>query len=316
LNTTIATKQNNLSTPGAGVFLSGTTLSGYGLRWNASNVPSGGIEELHFNGYTVAQTANFGTGKLELTVGHPIDMATQTWANTQLALKANTSAMTSALATKQPLLSSTTGVINIPGGGLSLSTASASSGYGIPQWQFVAGLTNLMSFGFNVTSAGNNDSPQALVITRVGNVGIGTTNPTQPLDVNGNITCIALTQTSDRSIKENVTDTPLDDLQSIFDSSEVKTYTRTDGVDGVRYGFIAQDVRSKLPDDITNLVFETRAPTPEGEEPGEMLLALDYSRLAATVLWGVCKKQQQAIEALTLRLDALEGKKKKTTKSK
>ncbi len=52
----------------------------------------------------------------------------------------------------------------------------------------------------------------------------------------------------------------------------------------------------------------------EGEEPGEMLLALDYSRLAATVLWGVCKRQQQAIEALTLRLDALEGKKKKPRK--
>ena len=104
-------------------------------------------------------------------------------------------------------------------------------------------------------------------------------------------------------------------LQLIFDSSEVKTYTRTDGVEGKRLGFIAQEIRSQLPQDISNLVFETRAPTAEGEEPAEMLLALDYSRLVA-VLWGVNKRQQQAIEALTLRLDALEGKKKKTTKSK
>jgi hypothetical protein len=46
------------------------------------------------------------------------------------------------------------------------------------------------------------------------------------------------------------------------------------------------------------------------------LLALDYARLGSTVLWGVCKRQQQAIEALTLRLDALEAKRpaKKSTK--
>ena len=98
----------------------------------------------------------------------------------------------------------------------------------------------------------------------------------------------------------------------------MKTYTRTDGVEGKRLGFIAQEIRSQLPQDISNLVFETRAPTPEGsEEPAEMQLALDYSRLAATVLWGVCKRQQQAIEALTLRLDSLEGQaSKKTAKRK
>jgi hypothetical protein len=107
-------------------------------------------------------------------------------------------------------------------------------------------------------------------------------------------------------------------LQAIFDSSEVKTYTRTDGVEGKRLGFIAQEIRSQLPDDIANIVFETRAPAPEGEEePGEMLLALDYSRLAATVLWGMVKIQQKAIRELTLRLDALEGQpKKRTTKNK
>jgi hypothetical protein len=137
-------------------------------------------------------------------------------------------------------------------------------------------------------------------------VGVGTTSPTQKLTVAGSITCISVIQTSDKSIKENIQDAPLDDLQNIFDSSEVKTYTRTDGVDGKRYGFIAQEIRSKLPTDIDNIVFETRPDTPDGEDPGDMLLALDYSRLV-TILWGVCKKQQRAIEDLSLRLDALEN---------
>ena len=294
---------------GVGAFLTGTALSSYELQWNAGSSPTNPIKVITFSGYTVTETLDLSTSTWQLAVGHPTGMATQT----QVALKADTSAMTSALATKQPLLSGTTGVINMPGGGLSLSTASASSGYGIPQWQFVAGTTNLMSFGFTVTANGSNNSPQALVITRVGKVGIGTTTPTQPLDVNGNITCIALAQTSDRSIKENIEDASLDDLQAIFDSSNVKTYTRTDGVDGKRLGFIAQDVKSELPDDIANIVFETRAPAPEGEE-GTMLLALDYGRLAACVLWGVCKKQQQAIDALTNRLEVLEGQAKSSQK--
>ena len=85
LTTLLAGKQATLTTPGAGVFLSGTTLSGYGLRWNASNVPTGIIQELHWSNYTVNQTVNFGTGKVELTIGHPTDMATQT----QLATKQN-----------------------------------------------------------------------------------------------------------------------------------------------------------------------------------------------------------------------------------
>ena len=75
-------KQATISV-GTGCFLNGTTLSGYGLRWNATNVPSGTIEEIHWSGYTVAQTANLGTGKVELTIGHPTGMAT----TTQLALK-------------------------------------------------------------------------------------------------------------------------------------------------------------------------------------------------------------------------------------
>jgi hypothetical protein len=262
-----------------------------------------------------------------------------------LALKADTSAMTSALATKQATLSAGSN-ISIVGSTISAPTpttisnlVSATSGlslgssnwpnsvrlhrlacyeasnsnhfYGIGLHSHnTTGLALWSSTGASVPYSDSTSSAGVqphMFILPSGSVGIGTLAPSQKLHVIGSITCLSVIQTSDKSIKDNIQDASLDDLQEIFDSSEVKTYTRNDDVEGKRYGFIAQEIQSKLPTDIENIVFETRAPTPEGEDPGDMLLALDYSRLAATVLWGVCKKQQRAIEDLSLRLDALEN---------
>ena len=80
----VAAKQDAL-TAGAGIFLSGATISSYTLRWNATSTPTiqTAIQELHWDNYAIAETVNVGTGKIELTIGHPTDMASQTWANTQ-----------------------------------------------------------------------------------------------------------------------------------------------------------------------------------------------------------------------------------------
>ena len=85
------------------------------------------------------------------------------------------------------------------------------------------------------------------------------------------------------------------------------TYTRTDGVQGPRVGFIAQDVEAAIPVDsklknIVHPIYSNKAP----------LLGLDYARLASTVLWGVCKKQQAQIADLAVRVSALESKKSKS----
>ena len=84
-----------------------STISSYTLRWNGSSVPSNPnvIQELHWSNYTMAQTINLGTGKIELTIGHPTGMATQTWTNTQLALKAKDADVTLAFAGYNVLLS-------------------------------------------------------------------------------------------------------------------------------------------------------------------------------------------------------------------
>ena len=108
---------------------------------------------------------------------------------------------------------------------------------------------------------------------------------------------MSIAQTSDRRIKDQTEDASLIDLQAIFDSTEAKTYTRTD-VEGKRYGFIAQDVQAKTPKDITNIVFEQGGEGGDDENP---LLAIDYSRLV-TVLWGVCKNQQKQIDELIAKV--------------
>ena len=91
LQTALDAKQATLSV-GAGCFLSGSTISSYTLRWNGSSVPSNPnvIQELHWSNYTVAQTVNIGTGKVELTIGHPTGMATQTYVNSQIAAATHT----------------------------------------------------------------------------------------------------------------------------------------------------------------------------------------------------------------------------------
>ena len=88
LQTALNAKQTTL-TASTGIFLGGATMSTYALRWNGLSTPTvpTAIQELHWDNYTVAENVNLSTGKIELLVGHPTDMATQTWANTQLATK-------------------------------------------------------------------------------------------------------------------------------------------------------------------------------------------------------------------------------------
>jgi hypothetical protein len=261
----LAAKQATLSV-GAGAFLSGTTLTGYGLRWNATNTPTGAIEEIHWDGYSVAQTVNFGTGKLELSVGHPTGMATQTWTNTQLASYTTTSSIATQLAAKQNAI---VGSLNIPGS-LTFATTALSSGWGLPLMGFVPGLTNYYAIGFTTTSLGSNNVNEALTISRTGTVSITG----------------SLGNHSDKRLKKNIEPVDAQKCQALFDSVEAVTYQRTDlPDDSSRLGFLAQ---SFVSEDFPNLV---------GQHPGDGMLTLDYARCNC-VLWTVVKTLQQRIEVL------------------
>ena len=54
--------------------------------WSTPSVPTA-IQELHWDNYPVVQNVDLSTGKVDLLVGHSIDMATQTWTNTLLATR-------------------------------------------------------------------------------------------------------------------------------------------------------------------------------------------------------------------------------------
>ena len=85
----------------------------------------------------------------------------------------------------------------------------------------------------------------------------------------------------------------------IFDGASVYSYERDD-VPRRRVGFKAQEIQANVPKEISNLVFMSY----ERDQP---LLALDYSRIAATVLWAQCKAQQTALQELTQRVAGLEA---------
>ena len=68
LNTMLSNKQNTFSVTGQGVFLNGSVLNGYDLRWNTSNTPTVPIHCLRFEDLSVVQNLNLTSGQLELQV--------------------------------------------------------------------------------------------------------------------------------------------------------------------------------------------------------------------------------------------------------
>ena len=157
-----------------------------------------------------------------------------------------------------------------------------------------------------------------MLITKTGRVGIINRNPQQALDVTGNGvfsgTCTAQSfpTSSDQSIKENIVIADYTEIQNIFDSIDVKTYNRNDGVEGNRIGFIAQDFDNNISQEskFQNIVHKIK--TSEQHSGGGVeeevvieeenyILGLDYSRLC-TLLWGVCKNQEARIQALGAKI--------------
>lgn len=188
----LATKQNSLSTSGQGVFLNGSTLSGYDLRWNTGGVPTAPIECLHFKGMDVTQAVNLSSGQIELQVEptiasitnlqNEVDKLTHLVPNAVSGISLGTGAGASqriALYEIEPGQTLTPGHY-FYGMGL-FEGASQSLGTGTAFW---GGSGTALPDQF-----GTGGRLPDMLITFAGNIGIQNRNPSQVLDVTGNIAC-------------------------------------------------------------------------------------------------------------------------------
>lgn len=107
----------------------------------------------------------------------------------------------------------------------------------------------------------------------------------------GNITCVSLTQTSSRKVKDNIK--PIEDSEKILELDAVSFDYKNKEQGTDKRGFIAEDVAKVLP----NLV------TPEGENSPA---TLDYVGMIP-YLQDIIKKQEKRIKALEEKINNLGG---------
>lgn len=118
----------------------------------------------------------------------------------------------------------------------------------------------------------------------------GTTNISGAGDT-GNITCVSLTQTSSRKVKENIA--PIEDAEKILELEAVRFDYKNKAIGTDKRGFIAEDVAEILP----NLV----APEAEGRPA-----SLDYIGMIP-YLQAVLKAQAEEIKELKAKIENMEG---------
>ncbi len=137
-----------------------------------------------------------------------------------------------------------------------------------------------------------NTNTERMRIDTAGNVGIGTTSPTQKLDVAGSILASGnVTAYSDIRVKDNV-----ESIEGAIEKlSQIRgvTYTRTDLEDKERKyaGVIAQEIEQVLPE----AVFDNGK-----------VKAVDYNATIALLIQAV-KEQQGQINELKLTIEQLKG---------
>jgi hypothetical protein len=152
---------------------------------------------------------------------------------------------------------------------------------------------------------GRNDGATTdFIIDGTGNVGIGTSSPTEKLYVVGNIYATGtITQNSDANLKEN--QNGISNALSIIDQLNPKTYNfktaqypQLNLPSGNQYGLIAQEVESVLPDVVVSSFYpEVKDTSGNTVTPRVDYKGINYTALIPILIEAV-KEQQAQITAL------------------
>ena len=125
---------------------------------------------------------------------------------------------------------------------------------------------------------------------------------------NNTISCLSLTETSDKRLKDNIEDVD-EDCSEIVKKVEVKTYNmKNDDKKKSHIGFVAQDVKEILPKKFEAVV------NTDGD-----FMGINYGKMSA-ILWKALQEEMvktaylenKLLETIA-RVEALEKPKKRTT---
>ncbi len=136
----------------------------------------------------------------------------------------------------------------------------------------------------------------ALMVLKNGNIGVGTSAPTQKLHVNGSVLATAYNVVSDRRFKKNFLsiDRPierLEKLSGLYFEYKPACETGTEFPTGRQVGFIAQEVEEVMPEAVTTNASGYKS--------------VDYSKVVPLLVEGI-KAQQKEIREQNKRLENLE----------
>ena len=145
----------------------------------------------------------------------------------------------------------------------------------------------------------SNNNLSRLDATNTGVDVYGVFTTTSNADSGGNVTCVALTETSDAKLKENIKEIDTKECYKAVKYIKPKTYNFIKDEDKKsNLGFIADDIKNaKMPSEWDNIIYYN--------EEGVKLLA--YNKMSV-VLWGCVQEMQKEITNLKSEITKLKKK--------